>query len=1318
MILLELIQNIALLVAMAAAYRVLLRHRDGHSLRHQLVSGLLFGGVALVGMMTPVRLMPDLILDGRSIIMGAAGLVGGPLVTLVAGLLAGAYRVWMGGVGTFVGVAIIVEAGALGVAFHYWLRRTGRRPGTAALLAFGLAIHVIMAAMLLTLPGDARQLAWTEAGVAILVVYPLATMLVCRLFLDHERQDRDRASLAQNEALYRTAWASIGDAVIATDARGRVELLNPMAESLTGWRVDEAVGRPLTEVFPVVEEGTGQPLENPVSRILAGEEAATLAASAVLVTRDGAMRPVADSCLPIRDASGSVAGAVLAFRDQSAERAAVQALRESRERTELALTAADLGTWDWNVRTGEVIDRRWAEMLGYGPGEVEPDVRSWNALIHPDDLPRVREVLAAHLEGRTDQFECEHRVRHKSGRWVWVLDRGRVLDRDSGGRPLRAAGTRLDVTERKQALEAVGSREALLANQKDVLLDLMSRGALFGGDLRSAVAKVTEACSTLTGTERVSLWWYSEDYATVRCWDLYERSTGRHSEGEELSSADFPTYAASHRAGQVIATADVRSDPRTREIPASYWDRHDIRSQVDAPVWAEGRVAGSLCFEAVGERREWSPEDERLAPTMAALVSLCVESAGRMRAEAAATGQLAALEKMGAELRQTLEAAERSRRALLSTLEDRKQAEEALRESEARFRRLAENAPDIIYRYRFLPEPGAEYVSSASTAMTGYTPEEHYADPELVFKLVHPDDRHLLEALAAGRFDPTDPLVIRCVRKDGKVIWTEQRSVPIRDADGNVVALEGIAREITERKRQEVALRESEERYRELFESSPQVLWVYDLETLAFLAVNDAAVARYGYGREEFLDMTIADIRPPEDVPALLENVGRVAQGMDEAGIWRHRRKDGAMMWVDIRSHALRYAGRPAELVLVTDVTERVEAEEALARKRQELQMTLRISGTGVWRWDFPSGRVSTTEGGGPISGLSGELYPHTGDAFYELVHPEDRTRVATLVERATATGEYAAEFRILRPDGTVRWVAATGSCVYDAEGRPVALTGVDTDITERRRAESEIRALAEVLEVRVRERTQELQAANAELESFSYSVSHDLKAPLRAIDGYSALLEEERARGLDADGQRLVREIRSNTHQMGQLIEDLLAFSRVGRTTLAQEPVELGALVRDLVDRELRSAPSRRIEVTAEALPAVLADPQLLRQALANVIANAVKFTRPREVARIDVTAQRGEGMVEIAVRDNGVGFDRDYGHKLFRVFERLHYPEEFEGTGVGLAIVKRIVERHGGSVTAESELGQGTVIRLTLPLAREDEWSGPDRAGGGGRA
>lgn len=248
------------------------------------------------------------------------------------------------------------------------------------------------------------------------------------------------------------------------------------------------------------------------------------------------------------------------------------------------------------------------------------------------------------------------------------------------------------------------------------------------------------------------------------------------------------------------------------------------------------------------------------------------------------------------------------------------------------------------------------------------------------------------------------------------------------------------------------------------------------------------------------------------------------------------------------------------------------------------------------------------------------------------------------------------------------------------------------------RRVAQELRELNEQLEERVRERTAELEAALQELEAFSYSISHDLRAPLRAIGGFSGILLNEYTTYLPPEGQRYLRLVVDNVQEMGQLINDLLTFSRTGREPLRKQRVELTELVRQSLDVLQHECEGRETDVRIGPLPACTADPALLKQVLVNLLSNALKFTRRRSPAIIEVGCRSENGRTVYFVRDNGVGFDMLYAHKLFGVFQRLHSAQEYEGTGVGLAIAQRIVQRHGGRLWAEAEVDRGAVFYFTL--------------------
>jgi len=259
----------------------------------------------------------------------------------------------------------------------------------------------------------------------------------------------------------------------------------------------------------------------------------------------------------------------------------------------------------------------------------------------------------------------------------------------------------------------------------------------------------------------------------------------------------------------------------------------------------------------------------------------------------------------------------------------------------------------------------------------------------------------------------------------------------------------------------------------------------------------------------------------------------------------------------------------------------------------------------------------------------------------------------------------------------------------------------LDAELTENRRMTGELGMYREHLEALVAERTAQLEAANQELEAFSYSVSHDLRTPLRAIDGFSGILLEDYADKLDEEGKRLLNVVRDNTARMGQLIDDILKFSRAGRLELNFSGIDMEALARSVYE-ELRLA-ENELTVEIEPLPAATGDRAMMRQVFVNLLSNAIKFTRAKPDARIKVGSMSGEHEVIYYVRDNGAGFDMQYVGKLFGVFQRLHGVTEFEGTGIGLAIVKRIVTRHGGRVWAEGRVGEGATVYFALPTQVE---------------
>src|SRR4051812_25042940 len=269
---------------------------------------------------------------------------------------------------------------------------------------------------------------------------------------------------------------------------------------------------------------------------------------------------------------------------------------------------------------------------------------------------------------------------------------------------------------------------------------------------------------------------------------------------------------------------------------------------------------------------------------------------------------------------------------------------------------------------------------------------------------------------------------------------------------------------------------------------------------------------------------------------------------------------------------------------------------------------------------------------------------------------------------------------------------------LMDAERRPYAICGISTDITDRKRAEEEVQRLNEVLEERVRQRTAELEASTRELDAFAYSVSHDLRAPLRSLAGFSEVLLEDYAESLDEVGRGYLARIQANANRMGRMIDDLLDLSRATRVELRRERVDMTALAHEIVDDLRESDPDRQAEITVADRLVAHGDPNLIRLVLLNLLGNAWKFTGNSAPSVISVEHAGGDDPSVVVVRDNGAGFDMRYVAKLFDPFQRLHSTSEFEGTGIGLAIVNRIVQRHGGRVWADSEPGRGASFFFTF--------------------
>jgi PAS domain S-box-containing protein len=379
---------------------------------------------------------------------------------------------------------------------------------------------------------------------------------------------------------------------------------------------------------------------------------------------------------------------------------------------------------------------------------------------------------------------------------------------------------------------------------------------------------------------------------------------------------------------------------------------------------------------------------------------------------------------------------------------------------------------------------------------------------------------------------------------------------------------------------------------------------------------------------------------------------------------------------------------------------ERKCAEESLRLMNERYALSTRAARLGVWDWDLQRNELVWDDRMYELYGVKREDFAGAYEAWLQGIHPDDRAASDEISKQAQrGEREYDTEFRVVWPDGSIHYLKAYGQFVKDAEGKPVRMTGVNYDITELKEAEHKVTELNRDLERRVDERTAQLEAANKELEAFSYSVSHDLRTPLRAIDGFSHILLEDYAGKLDDEGKRLLNVVRNSTSRMGQLIDDILQFSRSGRLEMTLSEIDMKQLAQEVYAELQPSAADSKLQLEIESIPPARGDRSMMRQVLVNLLSNSIKFSRTSEIPKVLVGASVNEDETIYFVKDNGVGFDMRYVDKLFGVFQRLHSVNEFEGTGIGLAIVKRIVNRHGGRVWAEGKVNEGATIYFALP-------------------
>ncbi|CAN5354369.1 hypothetical protein BH09SUM1_BH09SUM1_25250 [soil metagenome] len=632
----------------------------------------------------------------------------------------------------------------------------------------------------------------------------------------------------------------------------------------------------------------------------------------------------------------------------------------------------------------------------------------------------------------------------------------------------------------------------------------------------------------------------------------------------------------------------------------------------------------------------------------------------------------------------------------------RRTAEELLKENERRFRGTFENAAVGIAHVD--SEARWVHVNPKFCAIMGYTREEllTMAFPEAT----HPDDivaeMRLFDSVMRGEME-SYTLEKRYFHKNGSIVWANTTKSLQRDSDGTPQHCIAVVEDISERKRLEVEVRQRAEELSQLWQTQNETLGFLD-SLLAnapvgfaffdrehrFVRVNDfLAESLSGASVEDHLGRTLLEVmgsRAPS-VETMIDRVFETRESLREIEVSGQTPQAPGIVrnWL-ISFYPVVTAGGaiPWVGIIASEITVLKQAERALRVNRERLDLVIRAAELGVWFCDLPFNELQWNEKCKEHFGLPPDALV-TIESFFERLHPEDVESTRHGIDQSIATNSpFDMIYRTISPQGRMRFIRAIGAPFVDEQGIPRRFDGVTIDMTERKRAE------------------EELIEANRELESFAFIASHDLKAPLRAISGYIQLLDRRLSDTIGPEERKFITGAVESAEQMTLLINDLLAFSRVHRADRDFQEVGLDRVVtRALANLRLDIQDSGAEIITGD-LPSVYADETMLMQLFQNLIGNAIKF-KGDEPPKVWVEARRREIDWIISVRDNGIGIDPKYHERIFDIFKRLHSSNHYPGTGIGLAICKKIADRHHGKIWVESEKGKGAAFFMTLPI-KED--------------
>lgn len=1152
---------------------------------------------------------------------------------------------------------------------------------------------------------------------------------------DHKRM---RRRAADQEAQLRALFENLAEPLFVADA-GTLRVTTNAA-------FRQSFLPPGTQLETVAEYGQrfelfrldGAPLRDdlwPVHRALRGERVSNVE---VEVRRsDGRSWIVAFTGSAVRGEDGNVIQAVLTCRDVTERRRVEEELRRIRYNLETAQSIANVGSWDSDLVTGRLW---WSEetyrIFGVPP-EASLTTEDFYRLVWPEDRERVRGQALAAVAGRHD-YESEHRIVRSDGEVRYVQQRAKVFT-GPNGQPVRLVGSIQDITDQRNAERELNAQreqlEAMFQAMQDAVtvFDMEGNLVLVNAAGQRLAARLGIPAGSMSRDDFASAGSFATldgQAAPVEEWPVSRVLRGeslrdlellwrRRETGEEwcFSFSGAPVLdAAGQQFLAVVITRDVSEVKRAVRALADSENRYRTMVQ-SCPIGLviggiTGNAKGTLSlvndaylrltgysreeFESGAVRWDAITPPEWAAADEAGILDVLQHGVASpyekeyVRKDGSRAPVLAALALMpgGEEVA-----------AFVADLSERVESERALRESEERLRMTMEAANVGMFDYR--PDSGQVFLDDRSRVFWNVASGEDPSYEAMMPRIHATDASRVRESIAAALEPGSDGSFAseyRVVSEDGAVRWLVSKGRVHFASEGGArraVRMLGINLDVSETKRREEALRELTTRFETLANNISQLAWMADREGVVYWFNQ----RWYDYTGTARGDMRIDDsVVHPDHRRRVSE---RFRRSLETGDPWEDtfplRSRTGGYRW--FLSRALPIRNEAGEIATWfgtnTDITELRETAAELERINRIVKLAHAAGKSGAWDWNLQTGELTWTEEYFRLFGIEPDFKP-TLKRFFSFVHPDDRQAVKESIQAAVRerSTEFRSEYRTIH-SGSVRWIEQRAQVLSDDSGAPVRVVGISTDITERKQLE------------------QALIQSNEDLARFAYASSHDLQEPLRIISSFSTLLERRNRGRLDRPSEEFLTHIVEGANRMSGMVSDLLQYSHVSTQPTEVAEVDLNMVLRSALSNLRPAIDETGATVTSEELPVVSGNEGLLERVFRNLVGNSLKYrSRDRSpVVRIGVV-RRG-GYWEFSVADNGIGFKPEYAEQVFVMFKRLHGAGAYAGSGIGLAIVKRIVERHGGTVRAESQPGHGSTFYFSLPAQFAAVLGGDQTAG-----